>query len=179
MSMNKYNQKNKAGFSSSGLLLLLLALLLGVSAYLTFQNWKKERICAAQLAAIYDAVSRYEIRQGILPALQFYPVDPASQEGSLRLFLMGEGVRGDDAVCPSSPRIFRKTGQTYLWNDALNGQHLSALKEPRWMLVEMNALSTDVPPPHWGRYHVLMTDGTIRKLSSAQLREMQIPRAIE
>ena len=177
MRTNKHH--GKVVFSASTFLMFVITVFIIMSAYLVLTNLKNDRVCTDQLTAIYNAVSRYEVRQGVLPELFIYPVDTKRDVGSLYHFLIGEGLPGADAVCPSLPRVLRKTGQTYIWNDTLNGQRLSILEEPRWMLVEMSALSSDVPPPHWGRYHVLMTDGEIRKLSRKQIKTMNIPQISE
>ena len=35
---------------------------------------------------------------------------------------------------------------------------------PVWMLVEMTAVSSDLPAPHLGQCNVLFTDGSIRRI---------------
>jgi len=177
--MRSNRHHNNIGFSASTFLGFLIIVFLLMSVYLVIKNFQNVRVCETRLASIYNAVSRYEMKQGVLPDLIFYPVNATRDARSLPVFLAGEGLSDDVSVCPSLPRVLRKTGQTYLWNDTLNGRHLGALEEPQWMLVEMSALSADVPPPHWGRYHVLMTDGEIRKLSRAEMKNMNIPQMNE
>jgi hypothetical protein len=105
----------------------------------------------------------YEIDQGTLPDLKFFPDDPLGDRRSLAVELARYGVERELCVCPAAPASIRRTGLAYLWNFRLNGKQLQSPGGRRWVLVEIHALSDQVPPPHLGRYHVLYTDGTIER----------------
>jgi hypothetical protein len=55
-----------------------------------------------------------------------------------------------------------------IWNVRLNGKKIPRGEERQWMLVEMNALSTDVPAPHLRRYNVLYSDGAVEQVRRPQ-----------
>ena len=44
--------------------------------------------------------------------------------------------------CPSSPKIIKDKGLTFLWNDSLNGKDIDGIrkKDKAWLLVELNAI---------------------------------------
>lgn len=111
---------------------------------------------------IYQGLEQYEIERGALPHATFFPDDPKQDSDSLPVILSAYCNAPDLFVCPASPRACQQRGLCYIWNVELNGRKISDFKEPVWMLTEINALSGQVPAPHWRSYHVLHTDGTVR-----------------
>ncbi|MBN1269532.1 MAG: hypothetical protein JXB04_08095, partial [Kiritimatiellae bacterium] len=93
------------------------------------------------------------------------PEDARQDHESLRVLIEREGVSGEICVCPSSPALVREAGLSYVWNGRLNGQKLAGRSRPEWMLIEIHALSDQVPTPHGGGYHVLYTDGSVARVS--------------
>lgn len=142
---------------------LTVALLMVIAACgaLILRGYRRAETCRANLREIYAVLEMYEIENGTLPSLALFPDDPKNDEDSLRVFLESQGVSGDLCLCPTSPRVVRETGLSYLWNVNLNGKKLSGFKDPEWMIVEINALSDQVPAPHYGAYHILYTDGRV------------------
>ncbi len=120
--------------------------------------------CAAQLQSIYRALELYEMDRGTLPTLAYFPDLPMEDADSLRVALEPYGLAPDRCICPQSKPIQRAEGLTYLWNVQLNGQRLPRGADAVWMLVDMNALSDDVPAPHLGRYNALFSDGSVRRI---------------
>jgi prepilin-type processing-associated H-X9-DG protein len=119
--------------------------------------------CAANLRRIYSAMELYEIDRGTLPRLALFPDEPKQDNDSLPVALRPFGAEGDVCVCPSLPADHRALGLTYVWNVQLNGKKLKGAGPPAWMLVEVSALSDNVPPPHPGGYNVLYTDGSVQR----------------
>ncbi len=120
--------------------------------------------CANNLESIYRALSLYEVERGSLPALAYFPDDPIDDSDSLAVMLEPYGLTRSHCICPAAREIQRNEGQTYLWNIALNGQRIPHNAEPVWMLVDMNALSDEVPASHLGGYNVLFSDGKVRRM---------------
>lgn len=120
--------------------------------------------CAAQLQSIYRALELYEMDRGTLPTLAYFPDLPMEDADSIRVALEPYGLSPERCICPESKHVQRAEGLTYLWNVQLNGQRIPRGADPVWMLVDINALSEDVPAPHLGRYNVLYSDGTVRRI---------------
>ena len=98
--------------------------------------------------------------RGALPDLAFYPESPQRGTDSLIRVLRKFGLE-DNGVCPSSPEAVAWTGLSYVWNPTLSGKRLEEIQEPVWMVVDIHAVSADVPAPHLGAYLVLYSDGSI------------------
>jgi len=120
--------------------------------------------CSDQLTRIYQALELFEMDRGSLPRLAFYADDPITDPDSIRVVLEEYGVDPGVWVCPSSHASISALGLSYIWNVRLNGANLRSLNERQWMLIEINALSTDVPAPHFRYYNVLYTDGTVERI---------------
>jgi hypothetical protein len=153
-------------------LVILLAICAGCIAlgavFLNHRRLVSQR-CRRHLRDIYTVLEHYEMEYGSLPSLSFFPDKPFSSADSLRVFVESQGLPGDRALCPSSPGVIKKAGLSYLWNVSLNGKKLNGRQKAVWMLVEINALSDDVPLPHFGGYHVLYTDGRIERSAEPPL----------
>lgn len=156
--------RSRAGFTLIEWLVVLglVAGLAGIVLHVAAQKMA-QRHCKANLLRIYTALEMYEIDHGTLPRLAFYPDDPKQDRDSLLSVLQPYGAEPETYVCPASPPCHRETGLTYLWNVQLNGKKLRTPGPPTWMLVELNALSDQVPPSHRGRYNILYTDGQVRR----------------
>ena len=143
-------------------------LLVGTSAaavaalFVVTGTMRKNQQCEGRLGQIHRALELYEIERGTLPALAFYPDDPREGADSLRGALEHYGVEYETCICPAEAQVIRDAGQTFLWNAALSGRKMPRGGTSVWMLVEISALTADVPAPHWGGYHVLYSDGQVR-----------------
>ena len=156
----------KDGFAVSRTIVILLCVLITMQVgYVITQHRSHASMCEENLNRIYLAMELYEIERGTLPRLSFFPNDPRNDPDSLCVVLAEYGASRDIPICPAAHEIHRNMGLTYLWNMKLNGAKLDNEGEPRWMLVEINALSDKVPEPHFGRYNILYTDGRILRSS--------------
>ncbi|HMO52334.1 MAG TPA: hypothetical protein PKE26_14240 [Kiritimatiellia bacterium] len=142
---------------------VLMFLLIGGIYYLLMQISGAVR-CGEQLRRIFQALELYEMTHGALPRLAFFPDEPMTDADSLRVVLEAYGLDSEVWICPSSHPAIAQTGMSYVWNTRLNGRNLRDLAERQWMLVEINALSPDVPTPHLGYYNVLYTDGKVERI---------------
>ena len=159
-------RRMRAGVAELRLMVLVLVLgLLGTTAAglrWVFRGMQQERMCIEHLQQIYSAFELYQAEHGALPRLVLYPEEKYAN-GSLLRFLRDVGYPEEIAICPACGRRIRKYGVSYIWNTELNNQRLGKTGLP-WMLVEINALDpTNYPAPHRGKYHVLYTDGTVRR----------------
>lgn len=124
--------------------------------------------CAANLQQIYRALELYEMDRGTLPTLAYFPDQPMDDPDSLRVVLEPYGITPQHCICPASRPIQAAEGLTYLWNVRLNGKRIPRGTNAVWMLVDMNAISDDVPASHFGGYNVLFSDGTVRRIRQPQ-----------
>lgn len=122
--------------------------------------------CADNLKRIYGALEIYELSHGALPRMDFYPDEALTSPESMCVVLESYGLESATWICPATHRVIRDTGLSYLWNTRLNGVSLRALPERQWMLVEINAISAEVPRPHLGYCNVLFTDGTVERMKN-------------
>ncbi len=144
------------------LTILAVASVLGLAAFGLIREQTHVRQCIKHLEQIYQALELYEIDHGRLPYLALYPDDPKHGPDSLLVVLDPYGMGGETGICPAAPPFTREQGLGYIWNVRLNGRSMYDGEEPQWMLIEINALTERVRPPHWRGYHVLYTDGVIR-----------------
>ncbi|HMP74820.1 MAG TPA: hypothetical protein PKE12_00850 [Kiritimatiellia bacterium] len=133
---------------------------------------RRTAACAENLQSIYRALELYELERGVLPTLAYFPDQPMEDADSLRTVLEPYGLNGQRCLCPASHRFIQSEGLTYIWNVGLNGQRMPRGEETTWMLVDISALTDDVPAPHLWRYNVLYSDGTVKRARSP-LRELQ------
>jgi hypothetical protein len=156
----------RSGRIAVKLMVLIVAFSVAILVlYYALSRVRGARECRTHLQQIYRALELYEVDRGVLPSMAFFPDDPRQDTDSLRVVLEAYGVDPASFVCPSMPDTLADLGLTYVWNVQLNGKRLHQEgEEPRWMLVEISALSIDVPAPHLKRYNVLFTDGTIQTM---------------
>lgn len=137
--------------------------LIGAIYYALLQVTETVR-CADQLTRIYQAIELFEMDRGSLPKLAFYPDEPLTDPDSIRVVLEEYGVDPAAWICPASHPKIAQIGLSYAWNTRLNGANLKSFEQRQWMLVEINAMSDDVPSPHFCCYNVLFTDGTVERI---------------
>lgn len=156
---------SRSGHVLTKVLVLIVVLMAAVSVlyYILYQA-RLQKECEDHLLRIYRAMEMYEIDRGTLPRLAFFPDDPKQDTDSLRVALEAYGADGPACLCPTAPDSQTELGLTYVWNVKLNNQKIPRGGEPEWMLVEISALSVDVPAPHLGQYNVLYTDGKVRRV---------------
>lgn len=118
--------------------------------------------CREQLKNVYQALRLYEQEHGRLPALELYPVNPEETEETLWNLLADQpGFKKEWLICPSAPDVLKAQGITYLWNTELNQSSLTDRDTITWVLVDMQALDDTLPGPHFGKVHILYTDGRV------------------
>jgi hypothetical protein len=156
----------KAGQVLAKIAFIVVGLGLALGAiYYVLSQIRLTLACTDNLKVVYRALELYEMERGTLPKLAFYPDNPIEDGDSLRVVLEAYGAGGSVCICPQAPHSQSELGLTYVWNVRLNGRKIPPVEERDWMLVEMGAVSTDVPAPHLGRYNVLYTDGTVEHIS--------------
>lgn len=148
------------------LIILLLVIAIG-GLFWMLTNWSHEQHeCEQNLKSIYTALETYEAKNHMLPKLAYFPDDPNDAD-SLRTVLEGDLPDLKACICPGLHPMLREMGMTYIWNMRLNGKPLPQHDEQQqWMLVEMTAISRDVPSPHIGGYNVLYTDGSVKHVAN-------------
>ena len=145
------------------LLTMCIFAVVGVIYYVLIQISYSVR-CSDQLTRIYQALELFEMDRGSLPQLAYFPDEPLTDPDSIRVVLEEYGVDPQIWVCPTANSLISNLGMSYVWNTKLNGKNLRSFDERQWVLIEINALSPDVPTPHIGYYNVLFTDGTVERI---------------
>jgi hypothetical protein len=164
---------------AAGRVLVKLVVLVSLSAcamagiYGVLERARQAARCAENLRKIYRALEAYEANNNRLPSLAIFPDAPMKTPDGSREFAQAlrEAIRlsaleDGDFICPAAPEALAALGLTYVWNVRLNGRRLPGKAERDWMLIDMCALSTNVPAPHLGRYNVLYTDGTVERVGT-------------
>lgn len=151
----------------------VMLLLAGVSLlFLMVQAYRSSvrslRLSRAELGLshVYEALDRYEARNGVLPVLAFYPEDVFGGADSIRELMSRYLIDGNDLVSPGAHPILRRTGLTYVWNTAFNGKSIPREGDAQWLLIDIQALEPLAPRAHQKGYLCLFSDGTIRLLDS-------------
>jgi hypothetical protein len=163
----------RAGHVLTKVVVLVAVLLLAVATlYYVLYQMSMQQSCGKNLLQIHRALQLYEIDRGTLPRLAFFPDDAKQDADSMRVVLEPYGADGTTCECPSLPGVLGELGLTYVWNVRLNGKKTPRDDQPTWMLVEICALSSDVPAPHMGQYNVLYSDGKVRRVKNP-LQELQ------
>ncbi len=158
---------SRSGHIIFKLFLLTVAIFATVGGiYYVLMQVTKSIQCTDQLSRIYQALELFEMDRGSLPRLAFFPDEPMTDPDSIRVVLEEYGVDSSAWVCPSSHPKIASLGLSYAWNIRLNGSNLRSFKERQWMLIEINALSEEIPSPHFGHYNVLYTDGTVERINN-------------
>ena len=156
------------------LLMFLLSVVIAVLGlfFVLSQNVRDRQMCEGNMKSIYSALVRYEADHGKLPTLAYFPPYPQTDADSLPVVLVEKYIADSrTCVCPALHSALRDKGLTYVWNTSLSSAPIPRNGAPRWMLVEMTAISRDLPAPHMGRYNVLYTDGSVKRVADP-IREL-------
>ena len=121
-----------------------------------------QQSCANNLRQLYQGLMAYDMQNGGLPQAAFFPKNPRQDPKSL-VQILGQNWAAS-LVCPVFPGAIKDKGLTYLYNDSLAGQSLDQIENASetWLLVEMNAISPEVPMPHPGGFNTLYADGQVK-----------------
>ena len=159
-------------FGYTAIEILIVASIVGlipVSVYRDAYKRAQGMSCLSNLRNIYMAVEMYEMDNGTIPNIKFYPEDAENDPGSilnvLRHYIDDPGVY----VCSAMPDELKKSKLTYIWNDSYNNKrlYLAKGKDSMWLVTEMTAVKPEIPPPHKGAYNVLFLDGHIESVKRA------------
>ena len=120
-------------------------------------------VCRQNLEKIHHILTLYEMEHGQLPSLDLFPEEPLSDTERLLVVLRAYGLDPAWGICPACSSVIQAHGLSYLWNTSLNQRSLSALIEPVWVLVDIQALDDRLPGPHFGFYHILYSDGRVER----------------
>jgi hypothetical protein len=145
------------------LLILMMITSLFLVLHYANHNLAKATECRDQMRRMYAVLGFYEVQNGLLPDLSFYPENPREDEDSLRVVLEAYGLNAEDCVCPKAQPRIKAEGLSYLWNVNLNDQVLSAGRQAEWLLTEIEVMSNQLKGPHFRQYHVMYTDGHVKR----------------
>ena len=164
-----FHPRRRAGFALWPWLLILF-MITSIVLLLRYahQNLAQANQCRAQMKHIYGALGLYEVENGWLPDLLYYPDRPRESPKSLVVALVEKyGLNESDCVCPKAHPLIKEKGLSYIWNVNLNHQALVSGSQAEWMLGEIQMLSTKLAGPHFRNYHIVYTDGHVKRVDSA------------
>ncbi|MCM8777105.1 MAG: type II secretion system GspH family protein [Candidatus Omnitrophica bacterium] len=130
---------------------------LSVGTYMGVQKGR-ERECINNLQQIHKAIVMFEMDNGHLPYIKFFPASSSDPKG-LNNILSPYGITGSILFCPSIPEQLNRYGTNYIWNDTVNGKSVDSLPSNTWLMTEMTAVSKNIPGPHTGRFSILYAGG--------------------
>jgi len=160
----KHVSIRRAGFAPIHILIVLGALLaLATGAWSWNRASTRIKQCEGNLRNIYRALELYELHHGRLPVMAFYPDDPRHAPDSLLVVLDPYAISGDLGFCPNAHQRIREHGLGYVWNTRMNGLRLHGQSPPEWLLTDISALSNNIKAPHFRRYLILYSDGSIMR----------------
>jgi prepilin-type processing-associated H-X9-DG protein len=156
---------------------------LGGNAFVGSTSKAHQTACQQQLRQIGMAVQMRTMSGEALPRAWFYPPDPphpARNQYHLAK-VMSSDVAGQMFICPAAPQAVQKRGICYVYNDKLSGKFVDQLRNPAqtWLMMDVNAVSPDVPPAHNGGCNVLFADGHVKWYPASQLPKFPLPREDE
>ncbi len=123
-----------------------------------------EAECFSNLRQIGILMTAFNLENGHYPKAAFYPDDPLRGEDSISVILHGKrkATRARDVwICPALPDALKKKGLGFVYNDDLAGKRNVRNPSKKWMMIEINCVSRDVPAPHPNGYNILFADGHI------------------
>ncbi|MFH0840130.1 MAG: hypothetical protein V1883_03845 [Candidatus Omnitrophota bacterium] len=152
--------------------IMMVASLVGVvpiTVYIEAQKSAKSIDCISNLRNIYMATQMYEMDFERLPDAKFYPEYPKEDPKSITNIL---GNYVDDKkvfICPSMPLEIASKSLTYIWNDNYNNKLIDSIpnKSFSWLMTDMTAVDSEIPPPHQGSYNVVFLDGHVKSVKEA------------
>lgn len=164
--MNGVKQKTGTAGGIIAPLVVLFALTAIIGGLFLVLSTKSDaqKECEENLQRIYRVLAFYEAKNDALPLLAYFPDDPQNDADSLYVIMESYSMDARICVCPAVHSTLRNQGLTYIWNTQLSGVPLPDDGPPQWMLVEMTAISGEVPAPHLRSYNVLYTDGTVKRV---------------
>lgn len=171
--------KSNKGYTVLELLLVAgIVTSIPVGAYIGAKNMALEIRCLNNLKQIGMAIEMFCIETGKFPEAAFFPENPDTDKGSVKVVL-SSGTTGGVFICPSAPESLKKSGLTYLWNDLCSSKERRAIRNAgkTWLMTDVNAIKellvedkenkktkgklSEIPPAHRGGYNVLYVDGHV------------------
>jgi prepilin-type processing-associated H-X9-DG protein len=152
---------------------------LGGNAFVGSTSKAHQTACQQQLRQIGMAMQMRTMTGEPLPRVWFYPPDPphpARNQYHLAKVMSSE-VPAQMFICPGAPPAIQKRGICYIYNDKLGGKLPDQLPNPAqtWLMMDVNAVSQDVPPAHNGGGNVLFADGHVKWYPATQLPKFRLP----
>ncbi|MBN1872416.1 MAG: hypothetical protein JW800_07570 [Candidatus Omnitrophica bacterium] len=161
---------NMLGYTAAEILIVTsIVAVVPLNVYIEAYKSAQGMSCLSNLRNIFVGVQMYEIDNGRIPDIVFYPKnfdsDPKSIFNVLRYYVEDTKVY----VCPVMPDELKKKKITYIWNDNYNGKpmHFVDDRRSKWIMTEMTAVQPEIPPPHKGAYNVLFLDGHAESVKEA------------
>ena len=135
-----------------------------MSSYQRAKDKASETECKHNLRQIGQMINAFYLENGYYPKAAFYPKNPNGGEDSIKSIIGGPKPFW---VCPSLPDKLQKKGLTFVYNDAIAGKSSVNNPHKKWVLIEVNCVHKNSPPPHPGGFNILFADGHV--ISSKRL----------
>ena len=151
-------------------LLFVTSIITSISAgsYVAAKKKATALFCRNNLSQINQAITMFEMQNNDrLPDAVFYPKEPDDPKAINNILKSFCGTKV--FICPSLPDELKKRGLTYIWNDEFSNKRRDRMGDPgkKWLMIEMTAVDSKIPPPHSGGYNILYVDGHIEQSQTA------------
>lgn len=149
---------------------------LGAGGFPNVTNKAHQVECFNQLRQIYAAFQVMAAEDEPLPQAWFYPPDnhPYREQYNLVNIMTRNGVPKQFFICPSAAEEIKQRGMCYLYNDRLSNRNLDGVEDPAgtWLMMDVNAVTDQIPAAHYGGCNVLYCDGHVKWLPSASIPKL-------
>jgi len=162
---------------------MLVASLIGVipvTVYVEAAKSARSANCISNLRNIYMALQMYEMDFERLPDAKFYPESPKDDPKSISNILSNYIDDKSVFICPSMPAELTAKSLTYIWNDSYNNKLMDSINNKgfSWLITDMTAVDSKIPPPHQGAYNVVFVDGHAESVKEADFIAPPLARSI-
>ncbi len=168
---------SKRGFTTVEVLLVTgILTALGGDSFTGVTSKAHQVACFNQLRQIYMAFQMMAMNDEPLPRAWFYPPDnhPYREQFNLANIMARQGVPKQLFICPAAPEEIKQRGICYLYNDKLCNRNLDGISDPAntWLLMDVNAVTDQVPPAHLGGCNVLYCDGHVKWVPASAIPKL-------
>lgn len=134
------------------------------AGYLQAKQKAHQTTCLSNLRSVGQLFMMYHMENGHYPKAAFYPDNPLQGDDSISVILDRKRQKNsarDIWMCPSLPDKLQEKGLGFVYNDSIAGKSRIGNPAKKWVLIEINCVSPDVPAPHPDGYNILFADGRV------------------